>query len=61
MIGFTNSDWGGSETNGRSTAGGCFSLGAAMISWMSRKQDPFALNSAKAEYVAACEVGKEVV
>ena len=61
LIGFTESDWGGYETNGRSTIGGCFSLGAAMISWMSRKQDHIALNSAEAEYVAACEIGKEVV
>jgi len=32
-----------------------------MISWMTRKQDPVALSSAEPEYVAACEVGKEVV
>ena len=28
---------------------------------MCRKQDPVALSSAEAEYVAACEVGKEAV
>eukprot|EP00253_Pinus_taeda_P014487 PITA_14487 len=61
LIGFTDSDWGGSETDGRSTIGGCFTLGVAMVSWMSRNQDPVALSSAKAKYVAACEVGKEVV
>ena len=32
-----------------------------MISWMSRKQVLVALSRAKAEYVVACEVGKEVV
>lgn len=47
MIGFTDSDWGESETDVRSTTGGCFSLGAAMSSWMSRKQDPIALSSAE--------------
>lgn len=61
LIGFTNFDWGGSETDGRSTAKGCFSMGAAMISWMSRKQDLVALSSVEAEFVAACEVGKDVV
>eukprot|EP00253_Pinus_taeda_P032200 PITA_32200 len=61
LIGYTDSDWGGSETDGRSTTRGCFSLGAAMISWLSRKQDPIALCSVEAEYVVACEVGKEVV
>jgi len=58
---FTNFDWGGSETNGRITTCGCFSLGSAMISLMSRKQDLVALSSDEEEYVVACEVGKEVV
>eukprot|EP00253_Pinus_taeda_P014615 PITA_14615 len=61
LTSFTNSDWGGNETNGRSTIGGCFSLGSAMISWMSRKQDLVALSSVEAKHVATCEVGKEVV
>ncbi len=61
LTGFADCDWGGSETNGRSTTGGCFSLGSAMISWMSRKQDTIALSSVEVEYVVACEVGKEVV
>jgi len=43
LISFTDSDWGGCETNGRSATGRCFSLGALMISWMSRKQDPVTL------------------
>ncbi len=57
----SQTDWGGSETDGKSTTKGCFSLGAAMISWMSRKQDLVALSSVEVEYVVACEVGKEVV
>ena len=32
-----------------------------MTSWMSRKQDPISLISAEVEYVATCEVVKEVV
>lgn len=32
-----------------------------MISWMSSNKDLVALSSVEAEYVAACEVGKEVV
>jgi len=61
LTGFTDSDCGGRETDRRSTTGGCFRLGSAMISWMSRKKDPVALSSAEADYVAACEVGNEVV
>jgi len=61
LIGFTDFDWGGSETDGRSTTGGCFNLGSTMISWISKKQDLVAWSSGEAEYGAACEVGKEVV
>lgn len=58
LISFTNFDWVGSENDGRSTTGGCFSLGSAMISWISRKQYLAALSSVEAKYVATCEVGK---
>ena len=61
MIGYTDSDRGGSEQDGRSTRGGCFSLGFSMISWMSRKHDTIALSSADAECIAACEVSREAV
>ena len=61
LIGFIDSDWGGSEIDGRSTTGGCFSLEATIISWMSRKQNLVALSSVEAEYVVACEIGKEAI
>ena len=32
-----------------------------MISWMSRKQESVELSSAEAEYIATCEVSREVV
>eukprot|EP00253_Pinus_taeda_P029711 PITA_29711 len=47
--------------DGKSTTGGCFSLGSIMISWMSRNQDLVDLSRAKADYMVACEVGKEIV
>lgn len=58
LTSFTYSDWGGSETDRRSTNSGYFSLGSAMISWMNRKQGLVALSGAQEEYVVACEVGK---
>lgn len=56
---FTDSNWGGSEKDGRITTRGCFSLGSLMVSWMSRKQEIVSLSSIEAEYVAACEVSQE--
>ena len=61
LIGFIDFVWGGSETDGRSTTCGCFSFRSAMTSWISRKKDLVALSSGEVEYMAACEVGKEVV
>eukprot|EP00253_Pinus_taeda_P023216 PITA_23216 len=61
LIGYTNSNWGGNEQDGRNTTGGCFSLGSSMVSWMRRKQDTVALSSANAEYVASCEVSREAI
>jgi len=61
LISFTNSDWGGGDTDGRSTTGGCFILGSVMISWMSIKKYPIVLRSVEEEYMAACEVGKDIV
>jgi hypothetical protein len=35
LQGYTDSDWVGSVTNWKSTSRCCFSLGSAMISWLS--------------------------
>ena len=61
LIGYTDSDQEGSEQDGRSTTGGCFSLGSSMISSMSRKKESIALISVEVEYIATCEVSREVV
>jgi hypothetical protein len=61
LHGFTNSDWTGSANDKKSTSGVCLSLGSAMISWVSRKQNFVALNTAKAEYIAACDACTEAV
>lgn len=38
FYGYTDADWAGNFADRKSTSGCCFSLGSAMISWMSRKQ-----------------------
>lgn len=42
LHGFTDSDWGGSLKDRKSTSRCCFSLGSAMISWICRKQSSVA-------------------
>jgi hypothetical protein len=59
LHGFTDSDWAGSVDDRKSTSSICFSLGFAMISWASRKQKFVALNTAEAEYIAACDACTE--
>lgn len=61
MIGYIDFDWGGSQTDGTSTIGGCFCLGPSMISWMSRKKESVSFISADVEYIATYEVRREVV
>jgi hypothetical protein len=61
LHGFTDSDWAGSAYDINSTSGICFSLGSAMISWASRKQNSVALNIAKAEYIATCDAYTKAV
>ena len=38
LYGYTDLDWEGSATDKKSTSGGCYYLGSAMISWFSKKQ-----------------------
>ena len=52
LQGFTDLDWVGYSTDRKSTSGCCFSLGSAVISWCSRKQNSVALSTAKAKYMA---------
>jgi hypothetical protein len=53
LHGYTDSDWAGSALDRKSTSGCCFSLGSAMISWLSRKQNSVALSTTEAEYIAS--------
>ena len=61
LYGYTDSDWVGSATDRKSTSGGCYYLGSAMISWFSKKQSSVSLSTAEAEYIAACYACFEVI
>ena len=61
LYGYTDADWARSISDRKSTSGGCYSLGSAMISWFSRKQSSVALSTAKTEYIAACSTSCEAI
>ncbi|XP_051135003.1 uncharacterized mitochondrial protein AtMg00810-like [Andrographis paniculata] len=47
LIGFTDSDWTGSQDDRKSTSGYIFCLGSKAISWSSKKQNSVAMSSAE--------------
>ncbi|XP_039133317.1 uncharacterized mitochondrial protein AtMg00810-like [Dioscorea cayenensis subsp. rotundata] len=53
LRGYSDSDWGGSIDDRRSTLGMVFDLSSWAISWSSKKQEVTALSTTEAEYVAA--------
>ncbi|GJT34212.1 putative ribonuclease H-like domain-containing protein [Tanacetum coccineum] len=50
---FSDSDYGGSNLDRKSTTGGCQFLGQRLISWQCKKQTIMATSTTEAEYVAA--------
>ena len=50
LIGFTDSDWVGDNTDQKYTSGYVFMLAEGPISWSSKKQSSIALSSTEAEY-----------
>eukprot|EP00253_Pinus_taeda_P002235 PITA_02235 len=51
--GYFDADWASSVGDRKSTSGCCFSLGSALLSWMSRKQKSVALSTTESKYIAA--------
>ncbi|KAK9740827.1 hypothetical protein RND81_03G063400 [Saponaria officinalis] len=47
LVRFSDSDWGGSIDDMRSTSGYAFTLGSGVFSWQSQKQDNVAQSTAK--------------
>ena len=61
LIGYPDSDWGGCKEDLKSTTDYCFSLGSAIFSWQTSKQDAIAQSTAEAEYMALCAAGNQSV
>jgi hypothetical protein len=50
VMGYTNADWAGDQTNRRSTSGYFTFVGGNLVTWRSKKQKVVARSSAEAEY-----------
>eukprot|EP00253_Pinus_taeda_P003575 PITA_03575 len=53
LQGFTDAYWARSPSDKKSTSGGIFSIGSAVVSWYSKKQRSVALSSVEPEYMVA--------
>ena len=58
---YLDANHGGCKDTGRSTGAYIVKIGTGVISWMSKHQSIVALSTTEAEYMAACEAGKEIV
>jgi hypothetical protein len=52
---------GGCKDTGHSTGAYIVKIGTGVVSWMLKCQSIVALSTTEAEYMAACEAGKEIV
>ncbi|XP_048426750.1 secreted RxLR effector protein 161-like [Pyrus x bretschneideri] len=55
LVGFCDSDWGGSIDDSKSTFGYSFSFGNGVFSWASVKQNCVALSTTEVEYISDFE------
>lgn len=53
LCAYTDSDFAGSKSDGKSTSGACFFLGSCFLSWMCKKQSSISLSTTEAEYILA--------
>jgi hypothetical protein len=61
FISYCDADHGGNKDNGKSTGGYLMKYGGGAISWSSKLQPFVSLSTTEAEYIAACEAGKEIL
>ncbi|KAL1204544.1 Retrovirus-related Pol polyprotein from transposon RE2 [Cardamine amara subsp. amara] len=61
LYGYSDSDWGGSNEDKKSTSGYVFTLGSAVFCWQSSKQQTVAQSTAEAEYIAVCAAANQAI
>jgi hypothetical protein len=58
---WSDADYAGSESDGKSTSGWLCTIGGAPVVWSSKKQSTVAASTCEAEFISACGVVKEVL
>ncbi|KAL8135932.1 hypothetical protein AgCh_010520 [Apium graveolens] len=53
LVGYSDADYAGCQTDRNSTSGVCTYLGQSLVSWQSKKQTSVTLSTAEGEYLAA--------
>ena len=53
LVGYSDADYAGSQTDRKSTSGVCNFLGSSLVCWQSKKQTSVALSTTEGEYLAA--------
>ena len=53
LVGYSDADYAGCQTDRKSTSGVCAFLGQSLVSWQCKKQTSVALSTAEGEYLAA--------
>ena len=61
MVGFSDSDWGGSIDHMRSTSGYCFTFGHGFFSCCSKKKEIVAQYTIEAEFIVATVVVNQAI
>ncbi|XP_068336609.1 secreted RxLR effector protein 161-like [Pyrus communis] len=61
LVGFYDSEWGGSEDDKKSTSGYAFTFGSGVLSWALVKRQCVALSTAKAKYVSSAEATSQAI
>ncbi|XP_018458977.1 secreted RxLR effector protein 161-like [Raphanus sativus] len=61
LIRYSDSDWGGSTKDKKSTSGYAFNLGSAMFCWQSSKQQTVAQSTTEANYISICAATNQAI
>lgn len=58
---FSDANWASDVHDSKSTSGWLFTIGGAIVSWTSKKQNCIALSSMESEYIAMSMAGKDLM